>query len=617
MGSVKRRAVREYLANMVPLLDVAAPREWRRFVPAWLRALIWVDSSQSYDAFLSYSWKSDSKIAPVIQSVIQRFLCPWYKLRAKTVFRDLSCLPAGSSLEFELFDRLDRSAHLIVLASPEAAHSGGMLMEAIHWFSRHRDGQILIIVTAGQCQTWEDIRDQLLPPAMRDNLTQQPLWVPLQHRRAQFWDDPNRHQLREELVEDLKQVLLRFYPGRDWGQLCGEERAQRRPAVGLLSGVALVFLLLAVAAAGFARYAQKQRLLAESRAFAAQAEQMVARDQPAALALAIRGWHTAKTAEANFAVAHAFPQLLSKLEGHTGGVFHAVFSPDGWLVVTASDDKTARVWNAANGQLLATLEGHTGSVFHAAFSPDGQRIVTAGVDKTARVWNAANGHLLSKLEGHTQGGVQAAFSPDSQRIVTASYDETARVWNAANGQLLATLEGHTSRVGLGHIRPGYAAFSPDGRHIVTASDDKTARVWNAANGQLLAALEGHTDSVNQAAFSPDGQRIVTASDDKTARVWNAAIGQSVATIEGHTGSVSNGTFSPDGQRIVTASDDKTARVWNAASGQLLAALEGHTMWVRQAAFSPDGQRIVTASEDGTARVYRAVTLSDLAELLGK
>ena len=70
--------------------------------------LVWVDSARGYDAFLSCSWKSDREVAPVIQSIIERFLCPWYKLRAKTVFRDLSCLPAGSSLENELFDRLDR-----------------------------------------------------------------------------------------------------------------------------------------------------------------------------------------------------------------------------------------------------------------------------------------------------------------------------------------------------------------------------------------------------------------------------------------------------------------------------------------------------------------------------
>jgi len=54
-------------------------------------------------------------------------LRPWYKVRAKNVFRDLSCLPAGSSLEAELFARLDQSDHLIVLACPETARSAFQL----------------------------------------------------------------------------------------------------------------------------------------------------------------------------------------------------------------------------------------------------------------------------------------------------------------------------------------------------------------------------------------------------------------------------------------------------------------------------------------------------------
>ncbi|HEY1802950.1 MAG TPA: hypothetical protein VGG45_00585, partial [Terracidiphilus sp.] len=46
-------------------------------------------------------------------------------------------------------------------------------------------------------------------------------------------------------------------------------------------------------------------------------------------------------------------------------------------IVTASVDKTARIWNAATGQLIAILHGHESAVFSAAFSPDGKRIITA------------------------------------------------------------------------------------------------------------------------------------------------------------------------------------------------------------------------------------------------
>jgi WD40 repeat protein len=78
--------------------------------------------------------------------------------------------------------------------------------------------------------------------------------------------------------------------------------------------------------------------------------------------------------------------LLSELKGHTDRIWHAKFSPDGQHIVTASDDKTARIWNAANGQLASELKGHTDRVLHAEFSPDGQRILTASDDGTARVY---------------------------------------------------------------------------------------------------------------------------------------------------------------------------------------------------------------------------------------
>jgi WD40 repeat protein len=107
----------------------------------------------------------------------------------------------------------------------------------------------------------------------------------------------------------------------------------------------------------------------------------------------------------------------------------------------------------------------------AAFSPDGTRILTASWDKTARLWNAATGQKIATLRGHDERVASAAFSPDGTRILTASWDKTARLWDAATGKEIAVLRGHGEAVWT-------AVFSPDGTHVATASADKTARIWD-------------------------------------------------------------------------------------------------------------------------------------------
>src|SRR5262249_21243027 len=123
------------------------------------------------------------------------------------------------------------------------------------------------------------------------------------------------------------------------------------------------------------------------------------------------------------------------------------------------------------------LKGHENEVVSAAFSPDGKRIVTASLDKTARLWDAETGKSIGEpLAGHVEGLSRVSFSPHGKRILTASEDKTARLWDAETGKPIGEpLAGHADRV-------LSAAFSPDGERIVTASSDTAAREWGARTG---------------------------------------------------------------------------------------------------------------------------------------
>jgi WD40 repeat protein/serine/threonine protein kinase len=300
---------------------------------------------------------------------------------------------------------------------------------------------------------------------------------------------------------------------------------------------------------------------------------------------------------------------IAMMSGHMEIVRAAAFSPDGNSVVTASDDRTARVWDAATGRQIMLLSGHTDGVRSAAFSPDGRRIVTASVDKSARIWDGVSGREILRLEGHAAPVRAAGFSPDGTLIVTASMDKTARLWDAATGRPIRSFSGHAGSV-------NWAAFSPDGGRVVTASSDTTARIWDSATGRQMTQLNGHAQVLQSAVFSPDGGRVVTAAGDKTARVWDAATGRQIALLSGHTQQVGFASFSADGGRVVTAGDDRSARIWDVGTRRAVMLLEGHTQLLAGADYSPDGSRIATASMDTTARLWDAATGRELTQLKG-
>ena len=134
------------------------------------------------------------------------------------------------------------------------------------------------------------------------------------------------------------------------------------------------------------------------------------------------------------------------LTGHTGAVNSVAFSPDGARLSTASEDKTARVWNSATGELLYTLTGHEDAVFAAPFSPDGSKIATVSADLTPRLWDARTGACTHELTGHTVAVFGVAFNPTGKILATTSYDETVRLWETTGGACLHVLEGHTDIV---------------------------------------------------------------------------------------------------------------------------------------------------------------------------
>lgn len=309
----------------------------------------------------------------------------------------------------------------------------------------------------------------------------------------------------------------------------------------------------------------------------------------------IRLWN-ARTGTLELAIPHALAADASSVS----------FSPDGTHIVVGGWDQ-AEIWDLQTRAHVLTLNGHKSSVASVAYSPDGTYIVTGSWDKTARVWDARTGQSLLVLQGHTAWVESVAFSPDGQYIVTGSRDDTAQIWDARVGRKVLTLKGNQSTI---HS----VAYSPDGESIVTGGGDGTARIWGVGTGKELHRLEGHRGPITAVAYSPNGEYVVTGSWDRTVRIWGVAIGRELYKFEGHERIVHSVAFSPDGASVVSGSLDKTVRIWSAEMARELLRVHWDGTYVHVVAYSPDGSQVLTANLDSTVRVWDAQRGTELLKL---
>ena len=309
--------------------------------------------------------------------------------------------------------------------------------------------------------------------------------------------------------------------------------------------------------------------------------------------------------------------------GHMAKLRGIAFTPDGRQLVSASHDKTIRVWDLASGKTVRTIRGESapgnaGKVYAMALSPDGKWLAAGGWTHSKcvgrcgeiRLYEFASGKLVALLKGHTDVVQALAFSPDGSRLISGSggSDSTAILWDTgslsgagtgirdgARGKepkLLYRLEGHEAQI--------YAVgFSPDGSRAVTGSLDHDLRLRRVADGKEIAHMTGHRDKVRSLAVAPDGT-IASGDDSGEIRLWDGRDGRFLRILARQGTAVGSLKFSPDGKLLLSScgqGDPCHDRVVNVASGKEIATHQIDENIVLAAAFSPDGRWAATGGGD--------------------
>jgi WD40 repeat protein len=284
-----------------------------------------------------------------------------------------------------------------------------------------------------------------------------------------------------------------------------------------------------------------------------------------------------------------------------GEVHSCHISPCCRMILTTSGSDL-HLWDAASGILKSTFEGHaqqyrekchTSDVRSCRFFPDGKTVVSASWDRTLKVWDVASGSLVRTLVGHTDWVECVDVSPDNTRILSTSFDNTWKLWNSRTGELQ-----HTEQM------DGYSwccSFSPNGSLLLVGCGSNL-RLHDCTTHQLQRTLIGRGDTVKSCSFAPDGATILSLSDDHKTKLWSTTTGQCLRTL-GDSFLITHCSFSSSGHEIYSASFEKTLVTWTAATGKLEGIIDADSEKPWSICASSDGKFIVSGHE-GVVKMWR-------------
>jgi WD40 repeat protein len=335
------------------------------------------------------------------------------------------------------------------------------------------------------------------------------------------------------------------------------------------------------------------------------------------------------------------------------------FSPDGRSLVSAADQRTIDVWDAASGARRDVLAGHSTPAGALGFSADGETLYSAGADGAVIAWDLAGDRRLvrriavperipNSLKAHV------APSPDGTAVSYLFGDQLG-----VDHFAVRDLEGGS----IGPERPTNHPFAvwhdwtPDGRHLVTVGDDHVARLWVPGTGELVAERPLPFDStsgsvgwrpggdtiflglhaggvveldattleivgeplpfdryVSNVDVSPDDRLLAVALYDPNAVVLvDNETHEVLATFDGVEANTQL-SFSPDGSLLAASGPSGLVTLIDPDAQRTVGAplrVEGRVL---SQSFSPDGSHLVTGSSDGTLQLWDVATRARVARV---
>lgn len=250
-------------------------------------------------------------------------------------------------------------------------------------------------------------------------------------------------------------------------------------------------------------------------------------------------------------------KLIYSFVGVNEPIQTLAISPNGKSIIAGGFDGRISQWQLETKQYKSSFfarvnatYSHDGVILQLAFAANERFIVSASNDKTLRIWSYYTGELKRTLIGHEEAVNTCAISPDSQIIASGSDDKTIKLWRFDHSYAYQTFIG--DKVAVNSL-----AFSNDGQYLISGGRDKTIKIWDIKTGEIIKSWQAHEQTIISIAVNPHRHLIASASRTEI-KIWQGQTGELIKTLRG----TAPLKFSPDGQFLITGSYGGKVKIWS-------------------------------------------------------
>ncbi|XP_067830940.1 striatin-3-like [Heptranchias perlo] len=318
------------------------------------------------------------------------------------------------------------------------------------------------------------------------------------------------------------------------------------------------------------------------------------------------------------------------LRSHFDGIRALAFHPVEPVLVTASEDRTLKLWNlqktvpakkstALDVEPIYTFRGHVDPVLSIAVSSKGDQCFSGGLDGTVCCWNIPSLNtdpydtyddtILSRtLNGHTNTVWGLAFSIPKNRLISCSADGTVRLWDATANPACVSTYNRDKENGI----PTSVAFVSDPNHAVASFTSGEVVIYDLQTSQSVMTLDSKTsdnaaNQINRVVSHPKLPVTITAHDDRCIRFFDNKTGKMIHSMVAHLDAVTSLAVDPNGVFLMSGSHDCSIRLWNLDNKTCVQEITAHRKKYDEAihdvTFHPSKAYIASAGADALAKVF--------------